>query len=129
MAYLGGALSSVPVYQPLPMIVTGTLAVGVVPIYIPTDANYQILGVQAVVFTPSVGSPIVADLLVNGTSVFTTTANRPTIPAGVNSSTVTVPDTVNVTAGSLLSLSILSVGSTSPGAGLTVAVSMERTSA
>lgn len=115
--------------QPLPMIVPGTLAVAAGNILIPAMASYQILGVQATLGTPAVGSPVIADILVNGVSVYTTLANRPTISAGVNSSSVTVPDFTTVTQGSLISVNVVQVGSTSPGANLCVMVMMKAVSA
>lgn len=113
--------------QPLPLIVPGTLAVMTGKIKIPAMANYQILGMQATCGTPSVGADVIVDFLVNGVSVFTNQANRPTVHAGVDASAIVVPDVVTVTAGSLLSMNIVQVGSTSPGTDLCLMVMFQAT--
>src|ERR1700761_4953898 len=115
-----------PVYQPLPLIWVGVLQIATSPVLVPCDSNYVITGVRAAAGTPAVGSPIVLDLLANGTSVFTTTANRPTIAAGSTLSAVTVPDITSLTENTLLQMAVLSVGSTTPGANVCMVVSLQR---
>lgn len=124
MVMAGGAAPP-PATQPLPLVVPGPLEVAAGNIKIPTPANYMITGVQAALGTPSVGASVIADLCVNGVSVFTNQSNRPTIVAGNNISAITVPDNVNITKGSLTSLNIVQVGSTYPGSDLCVVVMMQ----
>lgn len=123
-----GGFTEPTVYQPIPFIVPGPLATFVGTVRLPFDGNYTILGVRATLGTPSVGAPLIADVLVNGTSIFTTTANRPTVPAGINASTVTVPDEVSFTENSYITIAVLQVGSTVAGSDLCVLVSTQRTS-
>ena len=62
-----------------------------------------------------VGSNLVCDINKNGTTMFTTQANRPKILDGQYSSTSAIPDVQTVATGDLLSLDIDSVGLTVPG--------------
>lgn len=83
----------------------------------------EIINVEAVVGTAPTGASLVLDILKNGTSIFTTTANRPTIAAGSTSSGVGVrPDVVEVAQGDLLELQVVQVGSTVAGSDLDVTV-------
>jgi hypothetical protein len=124
---MAGSGQTPPVYQPVPLIVPGPLGIGVSNMRIPADATYAIVSVRAMVGTPSVGSSVICDVLINGTTIFTTQANRPTVPAGLNASTVTVPDVTQLTTGSYLQLQTVQVGSTSPASDLCVVVTLQRT--
>lgn len=87
-----------------------------------------IIDVIANVDTPSAGTSIIADL-VRATSaaygtfstLYTTSANRPTIAAGGYTTLAADPDIVSLSAGDHVCLSIAQVGST-PGSDLTVQV-------
>lgn len=125
MAFIEPA-SPPPVFQPLPLIFPGPLAVLTGNIKVPLDHGYTIVGVRATVGTPSVGAPVIADILANGVSIFTTSANRPTVLAGNNLSAVTVPDSAQLTENTLLQLAVTQVGSTFPGSDLCVLISMQR---
>lgn len=127
MVWAGSAQQTL-VKQPLPLIFPGPLLVYTGGIHIPTDGAYQILNVRATVGTPAVGQAIICDLLVNNVSVFTTQANRPTIAAGVNASSVVVPDVVLLNENDQFSLNIVQVGNQVPGADLTMLVSLQRLS-
>lgn len=81
------------------------------------DTTRIISQVRASVGTPSVGSGIVINTLINGLSIATTT-----IPAGANTITTSLTQTVN--AGDYATISIISVGSTTPGADLTVVLTV-----
>jgi hypothetical protein len=120
-----GSPSFNPYVQPLPLTVPGPLSVGTVPMLIPSPATWSIVNVRATAYTPSVGADIIADVLVNGVSVFTTQSKRPTVPAGVNAGPVTVPDNQTVTTGSNISLAIDQVGSTTAGVGLCVLLELQ----
>lgn len=117
-----------PSYQPLPFVVPGPLGPFVGTIHLPFDADYTIVGVRATLGTPAVGSAFVVDVLVDGATIFTTVANKPTIQPGVNASPVAIPDITSVKADSWITIAALQVGSTTAGADLCVLVSMERAS-
>jgi hypothetical protein len=80
--------------------------------------------VRASVGTPSAGSPVIVDVHKNGTTIFTDPQTRPTISAGGYTATST-PAVVALAAGDFLTVDIDAVGSTQPGADLTVSVTIE----
>ena len=84
----------------------------------------EILTVDAVVGTAPTGANLVLDILKNGTSIFTTTANRPTILAGATKVAVPTarPDVTDVAAGDVIELQIVQIGSTVAGSDLDVSV-------
>lgn len=73
--------------------------------------------------TPISGQSLVVDVNKNGTTLFTTQANRPTIAASANAETATTaPDVTALAAGDYLTVDIDFVGSTVAGADLVVVV-------
>jgi len=77
--------------------------------------------VRASVSQAPVGASIIVDVNLNGTTIFTTQANRPTILAAGFTDT-SIPDVTSVVAGDYLTIDIDQVGSTTPGSNLTVQV-------
>jgi hypothetical protein len=79
-----------------------------------------IVGVSLAVSTAPTGSSIICDVNKNGTTIFTTQANRPTILAGAfNTATeVTNMNITSIAAGDYLTLDIDQVGSTVSGSNL-----------
>lgn len=107
---------------------TGNLAVTTGTQYLPVDGTYTITGVRLAVGTAPVGASIIVDIKKNNVTIFTTQANRPTIAAGATSAGPGVtPDVTSLSAGDLLSVDIAQVGSTTPGANLTVAIIVSKT--
>ncbi len=106
---------------------TGTLSVGTgtsrQPIIVPGD----IIAVRAMVATAPTGSSLIVDVHKNGTTIFTTQGNRPTISAGSNDSGNEIPDVVGLLAGDYLTIDIDQVGSTVAGVGLTLAIEYRKT--
>jgi hypothetical protein len=101
----------------------GTIVVEVGLSEVPIDINCEIVSVIARVSGQPVGSAILIDVNRNGTTVFTTQSNRPTIGAGTNSSiVVTSMDVTSLAPGDYLSVDIDAVGSTFAGSDLVVAV-------
>jgi hypothetical protein len=95
---------------------------------LPIDGPYSIVDVFARVSTAPVGSDLILDVRRNGTSIFTTTANRPRIPAGsVANEPGAAPDVTALTAGDFLTVDIVQTGSTTAGADLVVTVIVRRT--
>lgn len=111
----------------IPYSKTGTLAIstGTIRYRFPWAAT--ILGVTAAVNTAPVGASIIADVKKNGTTIFTTTGNRPTIAAGTNATTTEpTPDVTTIAAGDYITVDIAQVGSTTAGSDLTVIVRYKR---
>lgn len=104
---------------------TGNLVVetGVHRLYNNRNVAWTIAGVRASVGTAPTGAAIIIDIKVNGTTIFTTQANRPSIAAAANASSyVTNMDVTSVPAGSYITVDVAQVGSTIPGSDLTVQV-------
>ncbi len=87
------------------------------------DDYYYLTGVRASVNTPPQGASVIVDVLKNGSTIFTTTANRPSIAAGTNSaSSAAPPDLLFLSPGDYLTVNVVQTGSAVPGADLTVNV-------
>lgn len=85
----------------------------------------EILGVRAAVNTASAGADIILDVNKNGTTIFTTQGNRPTIAAAATvSAAEAVPDSPAriYAAGDYTSVDIDQVGSSTAGADLTTVI-------
>lgn len=74
-----------------------------------------ILGCSAAVNTPSSGSSIIFDVNRNGTTMYTTQPNRPTILAGSNAASETVPDVTSIVTGQYLTVDTDQIGSIDSG--------------
>jgi hypothetical protein len=81
-----------------------------------------VLGVYISVGTAPVGADVIVDVNQNGTTLFTTPTNRPTIPDGAHTSSLAVPDTVTLADGDYITVDVDQVGSTTPGSDLTVQI-------
>lgn len=89
--------------------------------YFPVAAT--LIGVSVTANGAPIGADIVVDVNKNDSTIFTTQANRPVIPDGLNvSGETTNIDDPAVDTGDYLSVDIDQVGSTFPGANLTVTV-------
>jgi hypothetical protein len=87
------------------------------------DDYYYLSGVRASVNTAPQGASVIVDVLKNGSTVFTTTGNRPTITAGTNTaSSAAAPDLLFVQPGDYLTVNVVQTGSTTAGGDLTVNV-------
>lgn len=81
-----------------------------------------ILGVQAAAGTAPTGAAIICDVNKNGTTIFTTSGNRPSIPIAGNVSGVAVPDVTAFAAGDYMTVDVDQVGSSVAGSNLMVTV-------
>ena len=73
--------------------------------------------------TPIAGQALVVNVVKNGTTIYTTQANRPTIADGANAETaITAPDVTALAAGDYLTVNVDYVGSTAAGADLSVII-------
>ena len=91
------------------------LVVVTVPIriYLPYPCSVQSVGVM--VATAPVGSDAIFDLHLDGVTMFTTQANRPTIPDGGYYSGYMRPDIIQVPFGSYLTVAVDQVGAGTAG--------------
>ena len=90
---------------------------------LPIDGVYTIVGTRLMVGTAPTGANIIIDVKKNGTTIYTTQANRPTIVAGQNAGGPgATPDVTALAAGDYLTVDIIQVGSTTAGSDLTVSV-------
>lgn len=105
--------------------VLGDLSAETTKMIIMAPFDMTIIGVKAKVLTAPTGADLILDIHKNGTTLYATQANRPTITAGETSETATLPDVVEISAGDILSLDIDQVGSTVVGANLVVDVECE----
>lgn len=82
--------------------------------------NFKKVWLSAV--TGPAGADFIIDILLNGATIWSTTANRAKIVAGANSGSAITFDTTSFNAGDVLTVSIIQVGSTTAGEKITVAV-------
>jgi hypothetical protein len=84
-----------------------------------------IKGVRLAVDTAPTGASLIIDVHKNGTTMYTTQGNRPTITATNTSATATLPDITAIALGDKITLEIDQVGSTVAGANLSLIVICE----
>lgn len=90
------------------------------------DDDYTIVKVKAYVQTAPTGADLIIDVDKNGTTIFTTQANRPIIAAGNNADDSGTPNVTSLAEGDRLGFHIDQVGSTVAGADLSVTVVLRR---
>ncbi len=87
------------------------------------DDYYYLSSVRASVNTAPQGASLIVDVFKNGSTIFTTTGNRPTITAGSFTATSAAPpDLLFLQPGDYLTINVVQVGSTAQGQDLTVNV-------
>jgi hypothetical protein len=103
---------------------SGTLAVGTGTFKLPFTIDATIISVMLGVATSPTGADLIIDVNKNGTTIFTTQANRPRVVAsdadGIGAETT--PDVTSVSQGEYLTVDIDQIGSTVAGADLTVVI-------
>ena len=108
--------------------VVGTLAVGVdksPTILVP--CTLTIVKVKLVVKTAPTGTAIIVDINKNGTTIFTTQANRPQISIGATTGDSGTPDVTDLTETDKITIDVDQIGSTISGSDLTVEVVCNQT--
>lgn len=109
--------------QRAPFTYQGTLALHTGVSAFTVDEAAVIESVTARVTTAPTGASILVDVNKNGTTIFTTQANRPAIAAsGFTSGSVTNMNVTSLAAGDYLTVDVDQIGSTIPGADLVVVV-------
>jgi hypothetical protein len=84
-----------------------------------------VTAVRVSVDTAPTGATLIVDVNKNGTTIYTTQANRPAIAISGNTATANSPDVTALAAGDYLTVDIDQVGSTIAGADLTVQVELK----
>lgn len=106
--------------DPTPLIfsfggVSGVLSVGTGTGRLYAWRALTITGVSIAVGSAPTGSSVIIDVNKNGTTIFTTQANRPTVAISGFSSTKKVPDVTAIAQGDVITIDVDQVGSTLPG--------------
>lgn len=113
-----GAIGTQPLFQR-----AGSLAVQVGKSRYYFENAAKIGTVRASVGTSPVGAPVIIDLNINGVSIFENPSQRPTISPGQNTALGSQIVTA-VFPGDYITVDVDSVGTTQPGADLTVSVTL-----
>lgn len=114
-------------WEVLPFSVSGTLTVKVGANRFPiAGGTFQIQTVAAMVGTAPTGASVIVDVNKNGSTLFTTQANRPTIAVSTNSATVGTFTATTVTTGDYITVDVDQIGSTVAGSDLTVVIRLQR---
>lgn len=85
-----------------------------------------ITDVRARLDTAPTSAAFILDVNKNGTTIFTTQANRPTVADGGNNSTTTAPDVTALAASDRLTFDIDQIGSGDAGSDLYVSITIKR---
>lgn len=93
---------------------------------LPLDGDYSLVSVAARVKTAPTGADLIVDVNKNGTTIFGTQANRPTVAASANNATVGAASVTTFASGDRLSVDIDQVGSTVAGGFLVVVIRLRR---
>ena len=122
-----GQMPTGKVKTTLSFAVTGTLTTGTdkAPTLL-APCTLTITKVKLVVKTVPTGAAIIVDVNKNGTTIFTTQANRPQIAIGESTGDSGTPDVTALAEGDKLTVDIDQIGSTIAGADLTVEVVAEQ---
>jgi hypothetical protein len=102
--------------------IPGTVAVGTGSMRWYFDDDYTITNVIATVGTAPTGQSLIFDVNKNGTTIFTTQGNRPTIAADSFTDLTSTPDVTTVASGDYLTVDIDQIGSTIAGADAVVRI-------
>jgi len=112
---------------PIPFSYAGALTVKAGVFKFPISVACIVESVQITAGTASAGASIIADVNKNGTTIFTTQANRPTLAAGAVLATAPAPAVTALAPGDFLTVDIDQIGSTTAGSDVMVVVRIRRT--
>lgn len=88
-----------------------------------------ITSVTAATITAPAGASVILDVNKNGTTIFTTQANRPTVAAAATSAVTGTPNVTTFSAGDVITVDVDQVGSGSAGTGFCVAIAYKAAAA
>jgi len=103
----------------------GTLTVSTGTLRFPITSAMTITNIRAMVDTAPTGASAIFDVNLNGTTVYTTQANRPTIAVSGTDSGNTTPDVTALAAGDYLQIDIDQIGSTIAGADAVLVIEVQ----
>ncbi len=95
--------------------IPGTLVAGVKQAGAIAASNFTVQHVEVYTDTAPTGQSAILDINLNGATLFTTQANRPTITAGTKVGSRVVPDVQAIAAGDIITIDVDQVGSTAAG--------------
>jgi hypothetical protein len=101
---------------------TAVVTTGKARWYNRTGRTLTIVGCWAAANTAPTGAALVCDVNKNGTTIFTTQGNRPSVAISGNGGTMATPDVTSVADGDYLTVDVDVIGSTVAGADVTVGV-------
>lgn len=106
--------------------ISGAVATGVgtFRLYNDSGVSWTITAVRATVGTAPTGATLIVDVNKNGTTIFTTQANRPTIAVSTNTIKRTNMDVTTLADGDYLTVDVDQVGSTVAGSNLVVQIAV-----
>jgi hypothetical protein len=90
------------------------------------DGNYTLDSYTVSLGVAPTGTSVILDVNKNGTTIFTTQANRPTVAAGAVVGSVTPPDVTSFAPGDRITVDVDQVGSTFAGTNLVVVLRLRR---
>jgi hypothetical protein len=101
-----------------------TVTTGTIRWYNRTGKTLTLHSAWVAAGTAPTGADLITDVNKNGTTIFSTQANRPTIAAGTNGGVADTPDVTTLADGDYLTVDIDQIGSTIAGSDITVGVVM-----
>lgn len=105
----------------------GVLTVGAGTFRYYVEGNYTIVSVRVSVGTAPTGAAILVDVNKNGTTIFTTQANRPSIAISGNTATSGTINVNTLASGDYLTIDVDQIGSTVAGSDLVVEIGLQNT--
>ena len=121
-AYVDARAGGAPLLLPFGYAGIISVRTGVERIYNDTGRPLTIGTVRVSAGTGPVGQALIVDVHKNGTTIFSTQANRPKIADGQVTGTAPAPDTPVWGIGEYLTVDVDQVGTTTPGSNLTVTI-------
>jgi len=112
-----------PVYQLFTVPSLLNVGTGQSRFYIPQSLT--ITNIRASVGMSPSGSSIIVDVYKNGSTIFTTVGNRPTISVGSFLDNSSIPNSTSLVSGDYLTIGIVQVGSSVAGSDLTVQIELQ----
>ena len=97
--------------------IPGTAVVGTSQAGALVPDAFTISHVKVYSTTAPTGASLIVNVKINGTTIFTTTANRPTVAISANAANSGIPDTTALAAGDRLTVDVDQIGSTIAGGG------------
>lgn len=109
-------------YETIRLTVAGAAATGANKAFAVCGVSCTIVDARIVALTGPIGSALTVDINKDGTTIFTTQANRPSIADGQTASPQAVPDVVSLAVGSVITVDIDAIGSGTAGSNLAIVI-------